>query len=68
MSDRSDQRIAVISGATRGIGRALVDVLAGQWGAGGTVYLTARRAEDGVAVTAALAGQRPQRRLAAFRP
>lgn len=54
MSDRSDQRIAVISGATRGIGRALVDVLAGRWGAGGTVYLTARRAEDGVAVTAAL--------------
>ena len=54
MPDKSDRRIAVIAGATRGIGRALVDVLAEQWGAAGTVYLTARRAEDGIAATTAL--------------
>lgn len=54
MHDRSNHRIAVIAGATRGIGRALADVLAGQWGASGTVYLTARRAQDGVSATTAL--------------
>jgi len=54
MSDGSSHRIAVIAGATRGIGRALVEALAAQWGAAGTVYLTARRAEDGIAATTAL--------------
>lgn len=54
MPDGLNHRVAVIAGATRGIGRALVDVLAGQWGASDTVYLTARRAQDGIAVTAAL--------------
>lgn len=54
MPDSSDHRIAVIAGATRGIGRALVDVLAERWGAAGTVYLTARRAEDGISATTAL--------------
>ncbi len=54
MPDRLNHRIAVIAGATRGIGRALVDVLAGQWGASGTVYLTARRAQDGDAAAVSL--------------
>eukprot|EP01035_Chromulina_nebulosa_P055963 gene55963-76710_t len=40
-------RIAVIAGATRGIGAALVEQLARLWGDNGFVYLTARRAADG---------------------
>ncbi len=40
-------RIAVIAGATRGIGAALVEQLARKWGDNGFVYLTARREADG---------------------
>lgn len=54
MPDTTNHKIAVIAGATRGIGRGLVDALAAHWGAAGIVYLTARRAEDGAAATAAL--------------
>jgi len=51
----SGRRVAVIAGGTRGIGFALVRALAAQWGEAGTVYLTARRTEDGVAALRRLA-------------
>lgn len=41
------QPVALIAGATRGIGLALVEALARHWGADGMVYLTARRPGDG---------------------
>ncbi|MCC6718074.1 MAG: SDR family NAD(P)-dependent oxidoreductase [Acetobacteraceae bacterium] len=50
-------KIAVVAGATRGIGAALVEQLARLWGDGGMVYLTARREADGAAQVARLAGQ-----------
>jgi NAD(P)-dependent dehydrogenase (short-subunit alcohol dehydrogenase family) len=42
-------RVAVIAGATRGIGFALVRALAQAWARADTIYLTARRAADGAA-------------------
>jgi NAD(P)-dependent dehydrogenase (short-subunit alcohol dehydrogenase family) len=48
-------RVAVIAGATRGIGLALVRALARDRGSADTVYLTARRARDGESAVAALA-------------
>ena len=54
------ERIAVIAGATRGIGLALVRALAETWGAHDTVYLTARKPTDGQAAVAQLAGVRAQ--------
>jgi len=50
-------KVAVIAGATRGIGRSLVRALAREWGPSGTVYLTARRPADGEAVVDALAAE-----------
>jgi carbonyl reductase 1 len=49
-------KVAVVGGATRGIGAALVEQLAREWGDGGMVYLTARREADGAAAVARLAG------------
>jgi carbonyl reductase 1 len=43
-----DARIAVVAGATRGIGLAVVEALAQSWGPDDVVYLTARKPEDGV--------------------
>lgn len=54
-------RVAVIAGATRGIGLALVEALARDWARDGAgqdiVYLTARRPGDGEAEAARLSGQ-----------
>ena len=50
-------KVAVVAGATRGIGLALVEQLARLWGDDGMVYLTARREGDGAEVVARLAGQ-----------
>jgi NAD(P)-dependent dehydrogenase (short-subunit alcohol dehydrogenase family) len=41
------QKVALIAGATRGIGLALVEALARHWAGEGIVYLTARRPGDG---------------------
>ena len=51
------QRIAVIAGATRGIGFALTRALARAWDAEGRVYLTARRPADGQAAADRLAAE-----------
>ena len=48
----------MIAGSTRGIGRGLVEALARHWGPAGRVYLTARRAEDGIAATVELQAMR----------
>jgi len=48
------QKIAVVLGATRGIGRALATSLATAWPAQGVVYLTARRPVDGAQTVEAL--------------
>ena len=45
-------RVAVVAGATRGIGLAVVEALARNWGPDDVVYLTARKPEDGVRATA----------------
>ncbi|MBN8892232.1 MAG: hypothetical protein BGP12_13710 [Rhodospirillales bacterium 70-18] len=50
------ERIALIAGATRGIGLALVEALAREWAGEGMVYLTARRAADGEAEARRLTG------------
>jgi NAD(P)-dependent dehydrogenase (short-subunit alcohol dehydrogenase family) len=50
-------KIGLIVGGNRGIGFALVRALARHWGGAGTVYLTARRAADGEAAVAKLAGE-----------
>jgi len=49
------RRIAVIAGATRGIGFALTRALARAWDADDRVYLTARRPADGQAAVDRLA-------------
>jgi carbonyl reductase 1 len=46
--------VALIAGATRGIGLALVEALARDWAGRGMVYLTARRPADGEAEVARL--------------
>ncbi|MFI5012693.1 MAG: SDR family NAD(P)-dependent oxidoreductase [Hyphomicrobiales bacterium] len=48
-------KVAVIAGATRGIGFALVRALALAWRPTDTIYLTARRPTDGEAAVAKLA-------------
>ena len=48
-----DARVAVIAGATRGIGLALVAALARAWRSDDVVYLTARKPDDGGRATAA---------------
>jgi carbonyl reductase 1 len=50
-------KIGIVLGATRGIGRALVEALARRWGDDGIVYFTARRASDGDAAVAELAAR-----------
>ena len=45
-----NEKVGVILGGTRGIGRALVAALAQRWGASAHVYLTARHAADGARV------------------
>lgn len=47
---------ALIAGATRGIGLALVEALGRAWAGRGMVYLTARRAADGEAEVKRLTG------------
>ncbi|MGI8741697.1 MAG: SDR family NAD(P)-dependent oxidoreductase [Bryobacteraceae bacterium] len=47
-------KIAIVLGATRGIGRALAKSLAISWQDNGTVYLTARRQVDGEEIVDAL--------------
>src|SRR6266850_4193873 len=49
------ERIAVIAGATRGIGLALTRALARAWDTGDRIYLTARRPADGQAAVDRLA-------------
>ena len=50
-------RVALVAGGTRGIGFAVVEALAREWGPGDVVYLTARKPADGErAVAAARAG------------
>lgn len=44
-------KVAVIAGANRGIGFALVDALARSWSGTGTVYLTTRNDSDGASAT-----------------
>ena len=44
------QRVGLVIGGTRGIGKALVAALADHWGDQGLVYFTAREGSDGVAV------------------
>ena len=41
-----DQKIGLIIGGNRGIGRALVEAMAREWGNDGIVYLTARKESD----------------------
>lgn len=43
------QKIAVVTGANKGLGLALVRALCREWGSGGRVYLTARDATRGLA-------------------
>lgn len=50
-----DEKVGVILGGTRGIGRALVAGLARRWGPNAVVYLTARREADGAKVVQDLA-------------
>jgi carbonyl reductase 1 len=40
-------RVAIVTGANRGLGLALVRALCRQWGSEGTIYLTARNPERG---------------------
>ena len=61
-----EPKIGIVLGATRGIGRALVDALARQWANTGIVYLTARRAADGEATVAELATQGVKVRFLVF--
>ena len=49
-------KVGIILGATRGIGRALTFQLASAWGPDGIVYASARRPEDGADLRAGLAG------------
>ena len=49
-----DRKIAVILGATRGIGRGLVKTISMQWSGDGLVYLTARNDADGAKTVSAL--------------
>ena len=51
------ERVAVIAGATRGIGFALVRALARVWLPADTIYLTARRPQDGAAACERLAAE-----------
>jgi carbonyl reductase 1 len=50
-------KVAVIAGATRGIGFALVRALARAWQSADTIYLTARRPEDGTRAVKTLAAE-----------
>jgi NAD(P)-dependent dehydrogenase (short-subunit alcohol dehydrogenase family) len=61
-----EPKIGIVLGATRGIGRALVDALARQWANTGIVYLTARRAANGEATVAELATQGVKVRFLVF--
>ena len=47
-----DLKVALIIGSNRGIGRALAETLAADWGPGGMVYVTARRKEDALGTKA----------------
>ncbi len=51
----NSERVGLIIGSNRGIGRALAMALGQLWGAGDRLYLTARRAEDAAELEAAVA-------------
>lgn len=53
MTDLLDGRVVVVSGSTRGIGRAMAERFAGE---GARVVVNGRRAEDAVAVAAEIPG------------
>jgi NAD(P)-dependent dehydrogenase (short-subunit alcohol dehydrogenase family) len=52
--DAMNAKVGVVLGATRGIGLALAEALAGYWGGGGIVYLTARDDASGRSAVATL--------------
>ncbi|ACY19217.1 SDR family NAD(P)-dependent oxidoreductase [Haliangium ochraceum] len=56
-------RVAVITGANRGLGFALVQALCRAWSEDDVVYLAARDAERGERAVAELAGETPSPRL-----
>jgi len=59
-------KIGIVLGATRGIGRALVEALARKWADEGIVYLTARQAADGEATVADMSSRGLQVRSLVF--
>ncbi len=60
------EKIAIILGATRGIGRALPGVLGAALGTGAIIYVTARNAADGERLARELGGEGVTARWLAF--